>query len=538
MHYWVSDALTAYRPDAKPPEVPVLACVAHTARNACESVQIVLAAGAAYTLQSVAVTGMQGLTPLVRLQRFETYADGSVWPDALLPFEPTHVPAGQVQSVWITFHAQADTPVGQYQGEATLATDTQTLAVPITLTVHDAVLPDAGQAAFSVEYWVSLAGFWWRSPALEQGRDFIFEQYGLKRYSPPWWAYAAHVRDVMKQNRINVLYVRTQDLLAAGDTAQGADGQWRFDFSVFDRFVGLFLAGGGIRRLAGFHIIQQTEARHVHTVGKDANGGNCIVDVPLGSAEADVWLGQFLPTLWAHLREKGWDALWLQHIEDEPADAAPWRYGRAYIQKHMPGVRCIDAIDSQLPAPGLQNAMDIWVPRTDIYEENRVFYDHRQRIGEERWTYTCCVPNTPNYLNKFTDRPIFQSRLLGWACFTLGFAGFLHWGFNYWATDDVWFGMRPDAYFKGDGYIVYPDRAHGTLLETARLDATRGAAEDYELLRMLAEYDAPLAYEIAGSVVRSFRDFTWDTAAIAKARGRLLAALDERLRKAAPQPLA
>ncbi len=533
MRYWVSDALTARKPDARQPEVPQLTCVAETVQNACESMQVVLKQEHGFTLRGVTVTGLDVLAPEVRLQRYETYADGSVWPDALMPFTPVTVPAQHTQSVWVTLHVAADAPAGTYHGEIVLETDEETISVPVRVTVYGIRLPDAGLAKYSVEYWVSLAGFWWRSPDAEQDRDFVREQYGIERYSPAWWAFTAHVRDVMKRNRINVLYVRTQDLLAAGDTYRSADGAWRFDFSVFDRFVALFLMGGGIKRLAGFHIIQQTEARFVHTVGKGLDGKARIVDAPLGSPEADAWLTQFLPALWVHLKQMGWDGLWLQHIEDEPADPAPWRYGREYIRRYMPGVRCLDAIDTQRSAPGLQNAMDLWVPRTDIYEENRVFYDHRQRMGEERWTYTCCVPNTPNWLNKFTDRPVLQSRLLGWACFALGFTGFLHWGFNYWDVDDVWFGMRPDAYFKGDGYIVYPDRERQMLLETARLDATRAAAEDYELLRMLAEHDAELAYDIAGSVVRSFRDFAWDTAAIVSARRRLLQALDGHLRREA-----
>jgi hypothetical protein len=512
-----------------------MACAVETVQNARESMQVVLAAGEAFTLQGVRVNGLDALAPEVRLQRFETYTDGSVWPDALMPFASIAVPKDTVQSVWVTFGTAAGTPPGTYAGTVMLITDDGLTEVPVTVTVHPICLPDAGQATYSVEYWVSLTGFWWRSPEAEQQRDFIREQYGIERYTPAWWSFAAHVRDVMKQNRINVLYVRTQDLLAAGDTARDADGQWRFDFSVLDRFVRLFLEGGGTKWLAGFHLIQQTEARFVHTVGKGPDGLNRIEDVPLGSAEADAWLDQFLPALWAHLKDMGWDSLWLQHIEDEPADAAPWRYGRAFVRRHMPGVRCLDAVDNQRPAPGLQNAMDLWVPRTDIYEENRAFYDHRQRVGEERWAYTCCVPNTPNWLNKFTDRPVFHSRLLGWACFALGFTGFLHWGFNYWDTNDVWFGMRPDAFFKGDGYIVYPDRARQALLETARLDATRGAAEDYELLRMLAERDAALAYTLAGSVVRSFRDFTWDTQAIMRARSRVLAALAEHMRREAAQ---
>jgi hypothetical protein len=134
------------------------------------------------------------------------------------------------------------------------------------------------------------------------------------------------------------------------------------------------------------------------------------------------------------------------------------------------------------------------------------------------------VPNTPNYMNKFIDLPYWHNRLLFWGCFVRGFTGFLHWGYNFWDSEDEWFGLNPKAHFKGDGYIVYPDSAHNAVKGSARLINTRGSAEDYELLRIVAERDAALAYGIAGRLVSNFHDFTWDTAKILRAREELLAA--------------
>ena len=162
MRYWVSDALTAWRSDARPPELPQLRCAAETVQNACESVQVVLKHEREFSLRSVAVTGLDALAPEVRLQRYETYADGSVWPDALVPFAPADVPAQRAQSVWVTLHVAAQTPAGAYHGNITIETGMETVSVPVQVTVYGIRLPDAGRATYSVEYWVSLVGFWWR----------------------------------------------------------------------------------------------------------------------------------------------------------------------------------------------------------------------------------------------------------------------------------------------------------------------------------------------------------------------------------------
>ena len=193
----------------------------------------------------------------------------------------------------------------------------------------------------------------------------------------------------------------------------------------------------------------------------------------------------------------------------------------------MPGVICMDALGRQSPCRGLQSQMDLWIPRIDLYEENRAFYDYRLTLGEQRWTYTCCVPNTPNYLNKFIDLPYWHNRLLFWGCFTRGFTGFLHWGYNYWDPDDTYFGLNPKAYFKGDGYIVYPDPETGTIKSSVRLICTRDSAEDYELLCIVAEKDAARANELAGRVLASFHDFTWDINTMKAAREALLQAAQE-----------
>ena len=84
------------------------------------------------------------------------------------------------------------------------------------------------------------------------------------------------------------------------------------------------------------------------------------------------------------------------------------------------------------------------------------------------------------------------------------------------------YGMQPDARFKGDGYIVYPDTARGTVGFSARGLATLEGIEEYELLTLAAKDHPQAALALARGIARSFCDFCDEPDALELARIRLL----------------
>ncbi len=525
LEVWTLSSWDRCFPQEGPPENPEHSLELHLARNEAESGQILLRADQGYQVRRMWAEGLESLEVSLRPVQTIAFQDGVPYPDPLSNQTEWEGEAGVSQGVWVTVRAASAAKPGSFQGAVHLETTLGEAVVPVKARVYNVTVPSGKDAAFSLEYWVNAAGFWWRNPHLET-KDFLAEQYGCEKYGERWWrlmeSIAAHLRD----NRINVLFVRTHDLLRDGGTNLTPEGRYQFCWDLFDRFVSFFLQRAEIKRLAGFHLVKQTEGEEAYVLQPDGKGGLCVRNVPLQSREAEQWFEQFLPALYAHLQEKGWLSYWIQHIEDEPAAPDSWLQVRRLAAQYLPGVPCFDALDNQAPAPALQGAMDIWLPRIDIFEENQDFYAFRAMQGETRWTYTCCVPNTPNYFSKFIDSPYWKNRLLFWACFLRGFTGFLHWGYNYWDTSDIYFGFTPKAYFKGDGYIVYPDPEHDAVRTSIRMENTRDAAEDYELLALLAKADPEKAYQLARRVANSFHDFTWDTGKMKAARLELLQAVE------------
>ena len=126
-------------------------------------------------------------------------------------------------------------------------------------------------------------------------------------------------------------------------------------------------------------------------------------------------------------------------------------------------------------------------------------------------------------MNKFLDWPVIHSRLIHWACFTHGITGFLHWGFSYWGH--ALYGIHPDARYKGDGFIVYPDVANNDLTPSLRFINTIDGMQDWELLYLLSQKNPSAAKAIARRITKGFNDIHTTDLELEAARAEVLALL-------------
>jgi hypothetical protein len=230
---------------------------------------------------------------------------------------------------------------------------------------------------------------------------------------------------------------------------------------------------------------------------------------------------QFIPALMEHLRQKGWDRIYLQHICDEPESGNEKSYASIaeFIKSIDPQIRIIDAVHSHQ----VNNEVDVWVPQLDCYDSNYHFYQERQLAGNEVWFYTCLAPQG-NYANRFIEIPLIKARILHWINFRFGATGYLHWGWNFWSEDcyDETSGIIPEAgniMPGGDAFITYP--GNGKILSSIRLEAMRDGINDYELLCMLKERRPEFAKEICREVVYEFDKYDVDIKSF-RAKRRLI----------------
>lgn len=525
MKIWTQSPLCLVQPDAIEPEEKRSERTLHMARNSYESFQILFKNEKDFKIEKISFEGSDPAADLKFSYNFQEtirFARES-FQDPLSNEPAKEVQAETIQSVWITVYAGETANPGRYSQTARALTTDGTYAVKLEIQVYSALLPSNKNAAFSTEYWMNSVNFWFRYPSPNQ-LDFFRYHYGCERYSNQWWDLNRKIATHMKANRINVLFVRTHDLLLDGGSFVDAEGIYHFSWELFDRWIALFDKYADVKWFAGYHLVVQTEGKDVYMLDR-VDGRMQIVISPIGSEKTENWMKQFLSALYAHLQDMGWQDRWLQHIEDEPAQSDSWQYARNLVRKYMPQIPCMDAIDHQLPMYDLQKEMDLWIPRVDVYEQNREFYDYRLAQGDKRWVYNCCEPHHQNYANKILGWPLIHNRVLPWGCFVNHFSGFLHWGYNFWDPEDIWFGLNDDVRIKGDGYIVYPDPAHNSIKNSVRMIATRDGAQDFELLTLLAARDPKKAFDAAKKVILRFNDFNWDPDNLEKIRIEILEAI-------------
>jgi hypothetical protein len=100
----------------------------------------------------------------------------------------------------------------------------------------------------------------------------------------------------------------------------------------------------------------------------------------------------------------------------------------------------------------------------------------------------------------------------------------LHWGFNQWFAD--LYGVSPNARFKGDGFIVYPNEEYNGVDFSARAVNTRDGIQEYELLHLLSLQSPQKAKALARKVGKSFLHFNHDENCVDIARKELLELLE------------
>lgn len=523
MKIWCRSSLCYIEPETDLEKEEDRSFTVRTAGNCYVTYQILIRNEEAFRIKGVRFEELEDIECRYNFQETIVFEKGA-FQDPLSNEKEITVKENYTQSIWITVFAGENCVAGEKRGIVKILTNQGEFDTKLCFVVYGYAIPSTCEAAFVTEYWMNTVNFWFRYPDKNQP-DFIKERYGCEKYSDKWWKINEAIAQNMKENRVNILFVRTHDLLLDGGTTIDEEGKYHFKWDLFDKWIDFFIERAQIRLFAGYHLVVQTEGKDAYLIERNEKGEYEIAISPIGSEKTERWMEQFLTALYEHLSDKGIKDRWYQHIEDEPAEAESWQYSREKVRKYMPGIKCMDAIDNHIPMKKLQSYMDVWIPRVDVYEKNKEFYDYRLGQGDGRWTYTCCEPHYHNYVNKMIGFSMLHNRVIGWACFANHFSGFLHWGYNFWDASDIYFGLNDKNICKGDGYIVYPDVPNLGIKNSIRMVSTRDSAQDYELLKMLADIDAKKAFELAGRVVRNFHDFIWDEEEFERVHRELLEAL-------------
>jgi len=390
------------------------------------------------------------------------------WPDVLLPPGPFTIRDGELQPIWVNVHASATAAAGDYQVLVTVkaANSPDPVVARLDIHVYDVTIPRKSTlpTVFAAH--------------LPSTRDLIF----FHRLSPA--RLAAHLPG-FHDPEVGVStplreFADVQPLIEEGlEDFRARDGTM-FPMEM-PYFRGCF-AGG------------------THSAGAHGN-----FNLVYNKERAD-YVVRYHRDFARFLREKGafHDAYVYLWDEPTPARFDNMRAVRELIRRADPDIRCMMAGTLHQELAGV---VDIWVPYTKNWDENRQLAKTLRDRGDQMWWYITGGPELP-YASFSRIDPKFDllgARLLFWMVVKHRIDGFLYWTTDWWrgsttespwhgpfnrigATTDCWWYKGTGPYPPGDGYLSYPmpgSDNKSEALSTIRLEAIRDGLEDRELFVLL-----------------------------------------------------
>jgi hypothetical protein len=422
----------------------------------------------------------------------------ALFPDYLSEERSISLKKDRYQSIWLTVQIPKDALPGSYSGAIKVVAEKSNQSVDIRLTVYPLTMPEKSNLYTTNWYQMNNKYHDFQKPFDEKFFKLI-EVYAKNM--------AAH--------RQNVMRVEINSISGKRDKNKNL----HFDFSNYDRWVGIFEKTGAMARIeTGFIAHFETgDWDDTKIVLKDFD----VKEETTGAVtkmKGEEYLPQFLPAFERHLKEKGWLEKTMFHISDEPCNhnVVSWREASDFVHRHAPSLRRIDAIEGTY----FDDRLEIWVPKLDELTNWWDTYKKRQSEGNELWYYMAM--STTTYPNRFIDSPLIETRILHWLNYRFGITGYLHWGYNQWASDDPYMETGLTQHGIGSDCLVYPKK--DGIVNSIRLEQERNSLSDFEYFWILEQQISqfkkelgPRAFwikpeqrgvEIASKVIRATTEFT------------------------------
>ena len=416
--------------------------------------------------------------------------DSVLAPDRLVKAGKMAVEAKTVRPVWVTINIPSDAVPGKYKGTLTAKCDGKLLAIPYTLEVSDRVLPEPKDWKFHLDLW--------QNP------------YAVARYfNVPLWSkeHFDRMRPIMEHLASAGQKVITTSIFQHPWNSQtedpfesmvgkfkGLDGSWRYDYTVFDRWVEFMMSCGITQQIDCYSILPW----HL-TFEYFDSALNCTVTKKMepGSKEYEDYLLPFLTDFAKHLKAKGWFEKTCIAMDERPKDLLEHAY--AIVYKAEKNFKIEGAVNYFGPEVA-ERMYDISFLFREALLTPEQLSSHLAK-GNKVTIYTCCNPQRPN---TFIDSNPSESAFLGWFVASVGYSGYLRWAYNSWVKDPC-----VDARFRtwraGDCYLVYPD---GTSIRMERLIE---GIQDNEKIRILRESLDTKKTALLEAQLLKFQQIDWDT---------------------------
>lgn len=392
--------------------------------------------------------------------------DSTLVADVIDHLTPTlDVPANTTQPVWVSVKVPRENIIrGVYRGKVTVKEDGKVLAeLPLNVTVRDHVLPEPSQWAFHLDLWqnpYAVARYYNVDP-------FSQEHFDLMR--PIMRRYAEAGGKVITASIMHKPWNgQTYDAFESMVTwMKAADGTWRFDYAVFDRWVEFMMSCGVKKEINCYSMVPW---RLSFQYFDQASNTFKFFNGKPGEPEYEVFWMRMLQSFARHLKEKGWFEI--THIAMDERSLQEMQATIAVVKKADPDFKL--SLAGTYHKELIDYMDDYCITLAEKFTPEEIA--NRRQVGKVTTYYTCCSEPRPN---TFTFSPLAEAEWLGWWAAKQNLDGYLRWALNSWVKEPL-LDSRFTAWAAGDTYLLYPGGRTST-----RFERLLEGVQAYEKIRIL-----------------------------------------------------
>ena len=409
---------------------------------------------------------------------------GGLFPDILRPVAPGLLELSGFQNVtlWVEVEVPRDCPAGNYEFTCCIEGDEPGEWTERSFCLE--VIPaEPPPQKLLYTQWFHV--------------DCLADFYGVPVYSERHWELIERYLSTAAAHGQNT--VLTPVLTPALDTEVGTErpctqlldiekqgDTYRFDFTRLLRFVSL-AQRCGVTHFELSPLFSQWGAAFAPNIYVTEHGTRTRVfgwETAADSPEYVNFLRQLVPALIGFFTEQGLRDRIFFHISDEPNQKHLDMYEKhaALLRDLVEGLPIIDALSSV-------EFFDRGTVRNPVVATDHIA-PFLERDVENLWAYYCCAQGK-DVGNRFLAMPSYRNRILGQQLYKFRLQGFLHWGYNFWYSQNARRKIDPyrttdggGAFPGGDPFSVYPGE-DGDPVCSLRLKVFHEALQDLRALGLL-----------------------------------------------------
>jgi hypothetical protein len=370
--------------------------------------------------------------------------------------------AKNTQPVWLSIKVPFATKAGIYAGTIKVKAEKE-YSLPIKIEVLDKTLPAPSQWKYDLDLWQHPAAI----ARVHQVKLWSEEHYALMK---PYYEMLANAgQKTITASIVNEPWGHQtyDDYPSLIKWTKKKDGNWIYDYSLFDKYVAFVMTTGINQRINCYSMVPWKIA---FTYWDEATQKETVFTEAIGTPAYDAFWKTMLTDFTQHLKEKNWFQKTYIAMDERPMKAM------------QAVIKLLKSVDPQwkIALAGeyhqeIEKDIDNyciasrWEFPADVLQK-------RNKAGKTSTWYTCC---TEPYPNAFSFSSPAEQVWMGWYTANKNMDGYLRWAYNSWTKNPL-NDTRFTAWPAGDTYMVYPGP-----LTSVRFEKMIEGAQDFEKIKQL-----------------------------------------------------